>query len=728
MKYKILPLLLSASLGFAQEKAADEPIAELDALTIESTPLDTKTSEITQAWSVLSGDELDNAKGVTIADTLSDTPGVSQTSFGPTANRPIIRGMDKFRVRMLQNGTDTFGVSAQSEDHAVPIDPMMVDRIEVLRGSSALLHGGSAIGGVVNVIDRSIPTSPYDSPGASLVSSYTSVNDGLNYGAMAFGGSDKLSFQINGYKRDYKDYDAPTFYTEDHHDGSLKGPYDLVKNSHSESSSIGFGGSYMLDSGYAGFSFSSYENDYGVPGEHAESDTLIEMESDRFEFRSEIEISDSGWLTGIDLNIGYGDYKHSESGYEDEGSGPEWHTHTTYLREGFEGRIAFKHEIGDLRGVFGLHGLFDDFKIDGEESILGGQSRTWDRNGTALYYTDDFTVSAPSNPNITGEESSRIAVFLAEQYDLNDETTLNAGIRWESISRDYEGTADLDDSIFSASGGISHDLGELWNVSGNVSYSERTPDTAELYSDGAHHSTESFEIGNPNLDTESAVGFEVIVRKTVGKVTGQFSAFHTKFNDYIFLEEGEDKRDSEGNLKDDNVYPNTDPDEAGFPAGTEGLPVKEYEGIDAEFQGIEVEIDWLAMENPGWNLMLSAYGDMLRGKNKTEGGNLSRIPASRIGLGFAVQMEKLDFGLKFTRSLKQDKVAVHDDHSEDPTAAYSLLNAFASYDVNFGKSVGNLFVKGYNLTDELAYNHASVLKQFAPLAGRSVEIGFKFDF
>ena len=709
MKFYIFPFLLSASLGFAQEKAADKPIVELDALTIESSPLGTKSNKSTQAWSVLTDKELERAKGTTIAETLMDTPGVSQTHFGPSANRPIIRGMDKFRVRVLQNGTDSFDASAQSEDHAVPIDPLMVDRIEILRGSSALLHGGSAIGGVVNVIDRSIPTSPYDSPGASLRSSYTSVNDGWNYGAMAFGGSDKLSFQINGFKRDYNDYDAPTFYTEDHHDGSVEGPFNKVKNSHGVSSSVGLGGSYLLDSGFAGFSFSSYENDYGVPGEHAVNETLIEMENDRFEFRSEIEVSDSDWLTGIDLNIGYGDYKHSESGYEDEGSGPEWHTHATYLREGFEGRIALAHEFGNLNGVFGIHGLFDEFKIVGEESIFGGASG--------------------QNDAISSEDSSKIGIFLAEEYSLSDQTTLNGGIRWESIERDYEGTSDIDDSTFSASGGVSHDLSEIWNISGNLSYSERAQDTAELYSDGAHHATESFEIGNPNLDSESAVGVEVIIRKTVGKVTGQFSAFHTKYNDYIFLEDAEQVRDGEGNLGDlvgNDGQLGTEDDE--FSSGAEGLPVKNYEAVKAEFQGIEVEIDWLAMESPGRNLMLSAYGDMIRGKNKTESTNLARIPAARLGIGFEVQQEKLDFGMKLTRSLKQDRVAAHGDHSEDPTAAYSILNAFASYDVSFGDSVGELFVKGSNLTDELAYNHASVLKQFAPLPGRSVEIGLKFDF
>ena len=147
-----------------RNEAQTEKVEELDPLVIESSPLSPSVSEATQAWSVLSGDELEKAKGATIAETLSETPGVSQTGFGPTANRPIIRGMDKFRVRMLQNGTDTFGVSAQSEDHAVPIDPLMVDRIEVLRGASALLLHGNAIGGVVNVIDRNIPTSPYGEP------------------------------------------------------------------------------------------------------------------------------------------------------------------------------------------------------------------------------------------------------------------------------------------------------------------------------------------------------------------------------------------------------------------------------------------------------------------------------------------------------------------------------------------------------------------------------------
>ena len=397
------------------------------------------------------------------------------------------------------------------------------------------------------------------------------------------------------------------------------------------------------------------------------------------------------------------------------------------MREGYEGRLALNHEIGNLSGALGIHGLFDEFKIVGEESIFGGLSKIWDpgANGTLedpltprIDDVNDTLNSPDANPEITGEDSSRIALFLIEQYTLGEDTTLNAGIRWEQIDRKYEGTSDYDESTFSASGGISHDLSDLWNVSGNVNYSERTPDSAELYSDGAHHATESYEIGNPNLENESAVGVEIIVRKTVGKVTGQFSAFHTKYNDYIFLEHTENERDTEG------VPENTREWASGFAPGAEGLEEKAYEAVDAEFQGLEVEIDWLAMENPGWDLLLSFYGDTITGKNKTEGGNLPRIPASRIGVGFEVMQEKLDFGMNLTRSLEQDNLG--DD--EEVTPAYSLINAFASYDVSLGDTVGQLFVKGSNLTDELAYNHASVLKQYAPLPGRSVEIGLKFDF
>jgi iron complex outermembrane receptor protein len=724
MKILSIPILLASSVALAQDKADQDQVTELEALTIESTPLGTSVNEASQAWSVLSGDDLEKSKSGTIAESLSKVPGVSQSYFGPSANRPIIRGLDKNRVRMLQNGIDTFDVSAQSEDHAIPVDPMFIERIEILRGSSALLHGGSAIGGVVNVIDRSIPTSPYSSPGASLRSSYTSVNDGWNYGAMAFGGSDSLNFQINGFKREYEDYDSPI---------------GKIANSHGESSSIGLGGSHIWESGYAGLSFSSYENTYGVPGEHAELDTRIELESDRFEVRSEIDVTGSDWLTGIELNFGFGDYTHAEIGkhheehdddhgdddhgdddHEDDDHEDELHTHATYFREGIESRIGLKHEIGGMKGIFGFHGLFDELSIAGDESIFSG---------------DTNSSNAVTSDKINNEEAQKLSLFLIEEFELSENTLINGGIRWEGLDREFAtfkhddnttGSRELDDSTFNASFGVTRKLNEIWSLSSNLTYSERAPDSSELFAFGPHHATEAFEIGDSSLDKETAVGIEVILRRTMGKVTGQLSAFHTEIDNYIFLEHGE------------------------APAGvdTDGLGVLEYHSAKVEFQGLEAELDWLAMENEGWSLLLSSYGDVLRGKNKSENAHLPRIAPARIGVGFEIQADKFRFGMNLDHVFKQNRISVHeeeddhgdgDDHGDDDehdehehgetaTAAYSLLNAYAAYDLNIGKSEGELFVRGYNLTDELARVHTSFLKSSAPLPGANVEIGLKFDF
>ena len=255
MKSLKIPILLSLPLAFAQGAKAQQSPEQLDALVVESSPLNTNINEYTQGVNILEKDELDKARGATIAETLSDIPGVAESYFGPNANRPIIRGLDKNRVRMLQNGVDTFDVSAQSEDHAVPVDPLLVERIEVLRGSSALSYGSSSIGGAVNVIDRSIPTQPFGRTGASFRSSYNSVNEGLNYGAIGFTGNDSWSFQINGSAQDFENYDAPDFKVND--DASST---STVENTYGESETIGFGGARHWKGGYAGFSFSNYEN------------------------------------------------------------------------------------------------------------------------------------------------------------------------------------------------------------------------------------------------------------------------------------------------------------------------------------------------------------------------------------------------------------------------------------------------------------------------------------
>ena len=226
-----------------------------------------------------------------------------------------------------------------------------------------------------------------------------------------------------------------------------------------------------------------------------------------------------------------------------------------------------------------MHGVFDEFKIVGEESILGGTSK------------DNLGNDDPQNPAISSEDSSRIALFLIEQYDLSDQTKINGGIRVESFDRDYTGTSDRDDELFSASGGVSHDLSEIWNISGNLSYSERAPDTAELYSDGGHHATESYDVGTSTLDTESATSIEIVLRKKIGNVTGQVSAFHTKYKNFIFLEDTETVRNGEGELADDPgddlILGNGDDE---FVSGEEGLAEKNMNQQMRNFRELNLKL------------------------------------------------------------------------------------------------------------------------------------------
>ena len=690
MKEFPMPLVFISVCLSAQEDPLNQGITELDALTIESTPLSSSSSEVTQAWSVVSGEELEKARSATIAETLKNQPGIRQTFFGPIANRPIIRGLDRHRVRMLSNGVETFDFSASSEDHAVSIDPMFIERIELLRGSSALLYGSNAIGGAVNVIDRSIPNHPFDdSAGAIFRSGYTDVNDGWNAGAFAYAGTDSLSFQINGFEREFEDYRAP--------DGFAT---DTVDNSKGGSHSYGAGGSFFWEGGYAGLSLSQMENVYGIPGAHAANDTRVEMESDRIEARSEIEVVGSDWLRGIELNLGYGDYRHDEVGLN---TSNEFEAFANFLREGVETRIALIHQMGPLRGALGFHGLFEELKVGGEENLFSG--------------VDDRYSKA-----IASENSRKLAVFLVEEFDLSDDLQLNGGVRLESFDREFESEiSDRDDWTFSASGGISRGFGEGWSASANLNYSERAPETSELYSNGPHHGSETFDVGNPSLNTESAIGLEIILRRKLGNLTGQLSAFWTQFDDY--------------------VYPNKTP-VWDFDLG-KLVPHMVYTAADADFRGLEAEIDWRMMGNPGHAVHVSVYGDLLRGRNETRDSHLPRIPPARVGLGFDVKAEKYGFGLRFERVADQNRVqdgspAGHWDpgpngpvwHGGDPfpTEGYSLLNAFYTYTFDFGQAQSELYVAGSNLTDNLAKVHTSFLKGSAPLPGRTFEVGLKVDF
>lgn len=642
------------------------PVHELEPVIIKSSPLAPEIADLTQAWCVHEGEELDWLKAQTIGETLAFDAGVTQSYYGPNASRPIIRGLDGQRVRVLQNGLDTFDVSAASVDHAVAVDPMLIDRIEVLRGSSALLYGANAIGGVVNTIDRTIPSHAHDKPvnGQARVG-YTGVNDGWNTGGIAFADAGSLVFQVNGSFRETEDYDVPDFRLPD---GMQT---DSIANSHSETWTAGFGGSYLFDDGYAGFAYSHFDTEYGVPNEEAPT---INLERKRLELRGAVAPESLDWLETIEMQFAYGDYLHDE--VESDGE-----IAATFDREGLENRIAILHTFGELEGVVGFQINIDEFSVSGEENFFAGESGV--------------------NPEISGEDSQRLALFVMEEYALAPTLSLNGGVRLESFLRQFKGAENRDDFTASTSTGIVFKPAQGWSISGNFNYTEREPETAELFSDGPHLATGAFEVGNPSLDKEIAYGFEAILRRTESAVTGELAAFYTNFDNYIFL-------------ADTGVVDFED----------ETLVERTYQAVSAEFYGLEAEVGWSILVTDDWAIDLRNFGDVIWAKNTSDGTDLPRTPPWRIGTGLDVRYRNFSFNTNLVHTGEQSKTAP----GEDSTGSYTLLGVRIAYNWSTQSADTELFVKANNLTDDLARVNTSFLRDTAPLPGRGIDVGMNVRF
>ena len=672
-KFRTYLPLIAATLLVHGENDESESFHELEPVIVESSPLAPEIADLTQAWCVHEGEELDWVRAQTIGETLSFDAGITQSYYGPNASRPIVRGLGDQRVRVLQNGLEMFDVSAASVDHAVAVDPMLIERVEVLRGSSALLYGANAIGGIVNTIDRTIPSHRHgDSVRGQARVEYTGVNDGFSAGAVAFVEAGSFVFQANGTFRETEDYDAPDFEL----DGTR---FDSVANSDSEAWTAGFGGAYLFENGYIGAAYSKFDTFYGVPNEEAPT---IDLERERLELRSAIAPESLDWVDNIELQFAYGDYTHDEIE-------PDGEVAVTFERKGLESRAAVVHSLGDLEGVFGFQGNFDELNVSGEENFFAGKTGV--------------------NPAIAEEDAQRLALFVMEEYSLTQQLTLNGGVRLESLLRQFKGAENRDDVTVSASGGVAFKPLEKWSIGLNLNYTEREPETAELFSDGPHLATGAFEIGNPSLDKEVAYGIEAVLRRTEGPFTGAFSAFYTHFDDFVFLADTGNEVNEDGNTPGVNE---------------EALAERAYQAVSAEFFGLEAEVEWSVLEKEDWTVDLRGFGDVIWAKNISDNSDLPRTPPWRIGTGVNVQYRDFSVFTDATHTGEQRKTAI----GEDSTGSYTIVRVRVAYSLRTDYADTELFVRVNNLTDDLARVHTSFLRDTAPLPGRSVDVGMNVRF
>jgi iron complex outermembrane receptor protein len=668
------PIFLGFLTAFVSANAvAEDNTVHIDLPTVAVTgnPLGVGSDELVVPVSVLNGRELSLQRAATLGETLNGIPGVSATSFGPNASRPVIRGLDAERVRMMQNGVGILDASSLSFDHAVAVDPLIIEQIDVVRGPAALLYGGSAVGGVVNAIDHRIPTEKLDGIMGRTEGRLGGPDSQNNLAGVVDAGNGKLAIHGDIYSRKTSDLDIPGFAVsrrKSEADGTPRENRGKLINSSADNDGGALGASLTFDNGYIGTSFSAFNSNYGTVAEEA---VRIDMQSQRWDIASEFTDLDKLGFNNIihrlKFRLAHTDYEHVE--LEDGEVG------TTFKNRGMEGSFEASHaSIGNMQGIVGFQFQNTNFEALGEEAFV------------------------PSNT------TQSKAVYLYEELPIaftNNQLKLSLGGRLGHTSVDASADAKFGPAQNSSFNPNSYALGGLytfndhWSLASNLSHNERAPSYFELYANGAHIATGQFEVGNSGFDKERSNGIDTQLRWKDAKNSFSVGAYYTRFSNYIGLL-------------------NTGLIDAGS-----GLPVAQFSAFAADFKGIEAEGSF----NIANNLDLKLRGDYVRATNRDNGDALPRISPLRLGAGLHYQ--KATFGARFDvlRAFNQNRTA----ENELATDGYTDVSALVTYKLPTKLNI-ELFAKANNLLNEEIREHTSFLKDIAPQGERSVLLGFRSDF
>ena len=692
------PLALAILLAFgaqssAHAQAADERLhADPDSIptvVVSASALGVLGDDMITPVTSLGGGALVRARESTLGETVANQPGISSSHFGAGASRPVIRGMDGPRVKILSDGAEIQDASTISPDHAVGFEPVLAERIEVLRGPSALAYGGGAVGGVVNILDRKIPTAMPDKAveGSAELRANSAARE--KTGAVEVtGGAGNVAIHVEGVKRNADAYRVGKGWSEGREvGGSFKD---------SESGTVGL--SWIGERGYLGAAYTKERTEYGIPGhnhefgschphgdhlhcgghddhedhdhdhdhdhehEHGAEDVpVVKLDSDRWDVRGEYRNPLAGF-TKARLRASFTDYRHDE--LEDGVIA------TSFFNKAHDARVELEHvPVGGWRGVVGLQTTRRDFSTEGEEAYVP--------------------------PTVT----TKHALFATEEYKIGD-WRFEAGLRHERQKVDVDSLTQRD----SKSNGTSIAAGAVWKLApeyslrASVARSHRLPSAEELYAGGVHLATATYEIGNQDLTKETSNNLDLTLRKFAGNTTFSLSAYRNRVNNYIYAH----TLDSH-----------------------EGFQLVEYAQRDAVFTGLEGEVRHKF--SPNFDATL--FGDLVRARFDdavdNEGKrNIPRIPAHRIGVRLNADWQAWHGMVELSRVGTQDRVA----DFESPTGGYTMLNLGTHYTTRIGGVPAQLYARINNLTDELAFSHTSFIKAAAPLPGRNLTAGVRFVF
>ncbi|MEH6570989.1 MAG: TonB-dependent receptor [Halioglobus sp.] len=706
MKRILLATLVGAA-GHAMAQNSNERMEHV----LVSVPIHKKISETALPVTVLSGEKLRRAVASNIGETLGGIPGVASASFGPGVGRPVIRGQQGARAITLTNGIAAADVSSLSPDHAVSVEPMLAESIEVLRGPSTLLYGGGAIGGVINIIDNRIPRAPIDGIQGAVEYRYDSAASMDTATVKLEAGAGDFAFHFSGTARDFDNLDIPGLaideeaveaqeellggeHDEEHEEEGIENTDGFIANTDGDTDNFTLGASYQIGKqGFIGFAYNSFETNYGIPpGSHGHEEEHGEEEHDEDEHEDEEHAEEEEEVIRIDLKqdrydaqihyhdlvpgmidvarafFTYTDYEHAELEGAEVG--------TLFERETWEGRLELVREAED-HSVVGLQWRSDEFVATGEEAYIPKtDSLEW-----GLFYVQDFHF---------------------------EDWHFEAGARVDWVERDPDALlADqVDFTSFSFSGAAIYSFDPAWSLGLALSGSERAPSTEELFSnvDNAgeslitHAATGIVEIGDSNLDKESSVNADLSLKWQGAESWAQLTVFYNLFEDYIFL-----------------LNTGTDIDDTAIYA---------YVQEDTDFYGIELESSFHLANFAGGGLALGVFGDHISAEFDSSG-DVPRLPPRRIGAELEWTGNALSAYVQVVNADDQDAPGNFETESD----GYTRWDAGVDYNIELTGSVELLaFLKWKNITDEEIRLSTSFLRNYAPQAGESLEAGIRLTF
>jgi iron complex outermembrane receptor protein len=620
--------------------------------------------EAYQATSVLSGQELSKQLEMSLGATLESQPGVSSRSFGPTPARPVIRGLDGDRVQILQDGQRIGDLSSQSGDHGVSINPAAAQRIEVVRGPATLLYGANAIGGLVNVITEDIPTRPIDKPAGNFTFDLGSAAaEGAAAGDLQ-AGNGRFAVHVGGGGR---------------RSGDVRTPDGKIENSQSRNGFGSVGASFTAAGGYVGASYGYDDTKYGIP---VLEGGILQLTPRRHSFSVR---GGAQGLTGVfdtfRATLSVRRYEHDELEGDEVGTAFENDTAELEL-------MASHRAFGRMKGSVGAWLLDRAFDSRGAEAL----SPAVDQRGFAAFAYEELTW-----PHVTAQFGGRLDTTRFEPFGEAARDFTNGSASVGLLLR----PAAADDRL---------------TLAASLAYAARNPALEELFFFGLHHGNFAIELGNPNLESEKALGVDLSLRWRSGRASGELTYFRNDVDQFIFRRviDGEEFEARE------EEFAARFPNRALAGGEDEELAIVDFIGADAILQGIEAHADLQLTST-----VFAEFGaDLVHGSLSGSGDPLPRMPPMRLRGGLRYQRNALQLGGEVVATAKQDRLS----GVETATDGFGLLKVFASYSFASGAAVSTITARVDNVTDTLYRNHLSLIKDVVPEMGRNFKLLYNVKF